>query len=99
MNAIEGKRNRRNRPSPRISSRSQVRFRSGHCGDWNGMVPALLPGSLLFYFCQLIRHVCLLVFLLGSATIDGKNFDSDCYVIKRLSARGTKMKTPIETTA
>jgi hypothetical protein len=32
------------------------------------MVPALLPGSLLFYFCQLIRPVCLLV----SATIDDK---------------------------
>jgi hypothetical protein len=36
------------------------------------MVPALLPGSLLFYFCQLIRPVCLLVFLLVSATIDDK---------------------------
>jgi hypothetical protein len=36
------------------------------------MVPALLPGSLLFYFCQLIRHVCLLVFLLVSAAIDDK---------------------------
>lgn len=35
-------------PAPGISSQSQVRFRSGHCGDWNGMVPALLPGSLLF---------------------------------------------------
>jgi hypothetical protein len=34
------------------------------------MVPALLLGSLLFYFCQLIQHVCLLVFLLVSATID-----------------------------
>src|SRR6266567_9537527 len=63
----------RNRPSPGISSQSQVRFRSGHCEDRNGMVPALLPGSLLFYFCQLIRHVCLLVFLLVSATIADKN--------------------------
>ncbi len=60
-------------PAPGISSQSQVRFRSGHCEDRNGMVPALLPGSLLFYFCQLIRHVCLLVFLLVSATIDDKN--------------------------
>jgi hypothetical protein len=42
----------RNRPSPGISSQSQVRFRSGHCGDRNGMVPALLPGSLLFIFAS-----------------------------------------------
>jgi hypothetical protein len=62
----------RSRPSPGISRQSQVRFRSGHCGDRNGMVPALLAGSLLFYFCQLIRPVSLLVFLLVSATIDDK---------------------------
>jgi len=60
-------------PAPGISRRSQVRFRSGHCGDRNGMVPALQRESLLLYFCQLIRPVCLLVFLLVSATIDDQN--------------------------
>jgi hypothetical protein len=34
----------------------------------------LLPWSLLFYFCQLILRVSLLVFLLVSAAIDVKNF-------------------------
>ena len=38
-------------PAPGISSQRQIRFRSGHCEDRNGIVPALLPGSLLFYFC------------------------------------------------
>jgi hypothetical protein len=33
----------------------------------------LLPWSLLFYFCQLILRVSLLVFLLVSAAIDVKN--------------------------
>ena len=32
-----------------------------------------MPGSLLFYFCQLIPRVGLLVFLLVSATIEDKN--------------------------
>ena len=38
-------------PAPGISSQRQIRFRSGHCEARNGIVPALLPGSLLFYFC------------------------------------------------
>ena len=33
----------------------------------------LLPWSLLFYFCQLIARVILLVFLLVSAAIDDEN--------------------------
>jgi len=33
-----------------------------------------LPWSLLFYFCQLIPRVSLLVFLLVSATIDDKKY-------------------------
>jgi hypothetical protein len=33
----------------------------------------LLPGSLLFYFCQLGPHVGLLVFLLVSAAIGDEN--------------------------
>ena len=32
-----------------------------------------IPGSLLFYFCQLIPRVGLLVFLLVSAAIDDEN--------------------------
>ncbi len=32
-----------------------------------------MPGSLLFYFCQLISRISLLVFLLASAAIDGEN--------------------------
>ena len=38
----------------------------------------LSPGSLLFYFCQLIPHVVLLVFLLVSAAID----DETCFKFK-----------------
>jgi hypothetical protein len=34
----------------------------------------LLPGSPLFYFCQLITRVILLVFLLVSAAIDDENY-------------------------
>jgi hypothetical protein len=34
----------------------------------------LLPGSLRFYFCQLIPRVSLLVFLLVSAAIDDENY-------------------------
>ena len=34
----------------------------------------LLPWSFLFYFCQLIPRVILLVFLLVSATIDDENY-------------------------
>jgi hypothetical protein len=34
----------------------------------------LLPGSLLFYFCQRIPRVTLLVFLLVLAVIDDKNY-------------------------
>jgi hypothetical protein len=33
----------------------------------------LLPGSLLFYFCQLGLHVSLLVFLLVSAATGDEN--------------------------
>jgi hypothetical protein len=40
----------------------------------------LLPWSLLFYFCQLILRVSLLVFLLVSAAIDVKN----CLYFKQL---------------
>jgi hypothetical protein len=36
--------------------------------------PALLPGSPLFYFCQLMLRVSLLVFLLASAAIGDENF-------------------------
>ena len=34
----------------------------------------LLPGSLPFYFCQLIPRVSLLVFLLVSAAINDENY-------------------------
>ena len=34
----------------------------------------LLPCDLLFYFCQLLPHVILLVFSLVSVAIDGKNY-------------------------
>jgi hypothetical protein len=37
------------------------------------MGPALLPGSLLFYFCRRIPRVILLVFVLVSAAIDDKS--------------------------
>jgi hypothetical protein len=39
-----------------------------------------MPGSLLFYFCQLIPRVGLLVFLLVSAAID----DENCFKFKWL---------------
>ena len=60
-----------------ISSIRRIRVRAGFdsgrgdCGDRNGMGARLLPRSLLFYFCQLIPRVILLVFLLVSAAIDG----------------------------
>jgi len=38
------------------------------------MARAYAPGSLLFYFCQLIPRVGLLVFLLVSAAIDEENY-------------------------
>jgi hypothetical protein len=53
-----------------ISSQSRVRFRSARFG----IGACLLPGSLLFYFCQLIPCVSLLVFLLVSATINDENY-------------------------
>jgi hypothetical protein len=34
----------------------------------------LLPGSLLYYFCQLILRVSLLVFLLVSTAVGDKNY-------------------------
>ncbi|MFB9267684.1 hypothetical protein ACFFWD_31880 [Bradyrhizobium erythrophlei] len=33
----------------------------------------LMPGNLLFYFCELMSRVILLVFLLVSAAIDDEN--------------------------
>ena len=46
--------------------RVKAGFDSGRtdCGGRSSMGQCLLPGSLLFYFCQLIPHVIMLVFLL-----------------------------------
>jgi hypothetical protein len=59
-------------PLPRIAIlvTAGVRFQLGHCGDRNGMGPALLPRTRRKYFCKPRPHVSLLVFLLVSATID-----------------------------
>ena len=38
------------------------------------MGACLLTGSLLFYFCQLMARVILLVFLLVSAAINDENY-------------------------
>ena len=54
----------------------RARFDSGRrdCGDPERHGARMLPASLLFYFCQLILRVSLLVFLLVSAAIDVKNY-------------------------
>lgn len=69
----------RNRVAPRprppgFRIRVGFRFRSERCGDRNGMDRALPPGSLLYYFFQLIRQVSLLVLLLVSAAIDDESY-------------------------
>ena len=76
----------RNRPSLRHfeSEPGSIPFGTLWRSERHGACPA--AGSLLFYFCQLIQHVCLLVFLLVSATTDEKTcVNSDSYGIKRLS--------------
>jgi hypothetical protein len=56
-----------------ISSQSRVRFRSGRLWRPERHGACLLPCSLLFYFCQLMARVILLVFPLVSAAIDDEN--------------------------
>jgi hypothetical protein len=51
-----------------------VRFRSGRLWRPERHGACLLPWSLLFYFCQLMARVILLVFLLASATMDDENY-------------------------
>ena len=61
----------RSRPD---STQSRVRFRSGRLWRPERHGACLLPWSLLFYFCQLLPRVILLVFPLVSAAIDDKNY-------------------------
>ncbi|MDI4238996.1 hypothetical protein OZ411_40090 [Bradyrhizobium sp. Arg237L] len=56
------------------SQESRVRFPSGRLWRPERHGACLLPWSLPFYFCQLMAHVILLVFLLVSAAIDDENF-------------------------
>jgi hypothetical protein len=89
--APEQKSRPRNHPSPRHfeSEPGSIPVGTLWRPERHGAWPA--AGGLLFYFCQLIRHVRLLVFLLVSATIDDKTvreFRELC--IRRLSARGTR---------
>jgi hypothetical protein len=46
----------------------------GDCGEPERQGACLLPRSLLFYFCRLIRRVSPLVFLLVSAAIDDEKY-------------------------
>ncbi len=57
-----------------ISSQSRVRFRSGRLWRPERHGACLLPWSLVFYFCQLMARVSLLVFLLVSAAINDENY-------------------------
>ena len=57
-----------------ISSQSRVRFRSGRLWRPERHGACLLAWSLLFYFCQRMARVILLVFLLVSAAINDKNY-------------------------
>ena len=53
------------------SNRAGLDSGRGDCGDRDA---CLLPWSLLFYFCQLMARIILLVFLLVSAAIDAENY-------------------------
>ena len=86
----------RNRPSPRDSSQGRVRFQSGHCGDRNGMGPALLPEpAVLFLPANTARQ---LVGWYQQQSTPKFTLNSNSYSIKRLSARGTRLKISIITT-
>jgi hypothetical protein len=56
------------------SNQSRARFRSGRLWRPERHGACLLPWSLLFYFCQLLPRVILLVFPLVSAAIDDENY-------------------------
>jgi hypothetical protein len=56
--------------------RVKAGFYSGRseCGDPNGMGRACCRGASCFYFCQLMAHVILLVFLLVSEATNDEDY-------------------------